>query len=46
MNNQGFIIGFEVPPDGKATVKTEKSGWALSKGGRIFPIKKAVLRLA
>jgi hypothetical protein len=38
-------IGFEVPPDGKATVKTEKPGWALSKGGRIFPIKKAVLRL-
>ena len=39
-------IGFEVPPDGKATVKTEKPGWALSKGGRIFPVKKAVLRLA
>ena len=39
-------IGFEVPPDGKATVKTEKPGWALSKGGRIYPIKKAVLRLA
>jgi len=39
-------IGFEVPPDGKATVKTEKPGWALSKGERIFPIKKAVLRLA
>ncbi len=39
-------INFEVPPGGKIRVKVEKQGWALKKGSRLFPVRKAVLKLA
>jgi hypothetical protein len=39
-------VGFEVPPGGKVHVKVEKRGWAFIKGIRIFPVRKAILKLA
>ena len=38
-------IGFEVPSGSKVQVKVEKKGWALRSGDRVFPIRKAILRL-
>jgi len=39
-------VGFEVPAGGKVHVKVEKRGWAFIKGIRIFPVRKAILKLA
>jgi predicted nuclease with TOPRIM domain len=39
-------LGFQVPAGGKVHVKVEKTGWAFKREDRIFPIRKAVLRLA
>lgn len=39
-------IDFEVPPGEEVHVKVEKKGWALVRGGRVFPIRKAILKRA
>jgi hypothetical protein len=39
-------INFEVPPGGQVRVKVEREGWAIRKGERLFPVRKAVLRQA
>jgi len=39
-------INFEVPPGGQVRVKVEREGWAIRKGTRLFPVRKAVLRQA
>ena len=38
-------VGFEVSPGNIEHVKTEKQGWAIKKGGSLFPVKKAVIKL-
>lgn len=39
-------INFAVPPGGQVRVKVEREGWAIRKGTRLFPVRKAVLRQA
>ena len=37
-------LGFEIAPNTAETVKTEKQGWAIRKGDRLYPIDKALVK--
>jgi hypothetical protein len=37
-------LGFEVTPGEVEKVRTERQGWAIKKGGILFPVKKAVIK--
>ena len=39
-------VGFSLSPGDNRRVRVEKQGWAFHRQGRIFPVKKAVVRLA
>jgi len=38
-------LDFEVPPGKVLNVSTQKQGWAIKRGGNLFPIRKAIVKL-